>query len=227
MVGSVIIDFETFLIMVAGIFGLVGFVRGWWKEAITTGLLILLLFLLRQPTIAGSIIEQINKILRIIAALFTARSLELTEIAAAAGTVEAPRVDPGAFQPYIIVLIILIVASYFVGNVALNGAVLTPIARLFGGILGLINGFIILSLLREYILRRFLPESGVSAAAAVPDTITVTVSNVPEASIMDGLTFWAVLIGGLLVVILALGTRFKYTSGKVVRQTPLGYRPTK
>ena len=37
------VDFVVLMYMVAGVFGLVGFFRGWWKEAITAGLLSALL----------------------------------------------------------------------------------------------------------------------------------------------------------------------------------------
>lgn len=227
MSGIVTIDFETFILMVVGIFGLVGFIRGWWKEALTTGLLVVLLWLLTQPTLARSIIEFINQIVRLIFSFSTAGSLQPTELAAAAGTVDAPTIDPTQFQPYIIILIILIILSYFTGNVALGDVALTPIARIFGGILGLINGFIIVSLIREYMLGRFLPDSGVSAAAAVPGSLSVTVSDVPQASIMDGITPWIFILAGAFVLLLALGTRYKYTSGKLTRQAPLGYKPSK
>ena len=225
MDGLVIIDFQTFLLMVVGIFGLVGFVRGWWKEALTTGLLVILLLLLRRPDIAGSIIDQINKSIKLIATFFTARTLDPTELATAAGLVEPPVViDPGTFQVYIVLLIVLVIASYFIGNAGIGESVITPIARLFGGILGLINGFIILSLVREYVLRRFLPESGVSAAAAMPSDITITISEVPTASIMDGFTAWAVIVAGALVLMLALGTRYQYDKGQLKKRTPLGYK---
>ena len=224
---GVTIDAQTFLLMVVGIFGLVGFLRGWWKEAITTGLLILLLWLLTQPDLAETIIGFINEIIKLIATFFTAGSLQPTEIASAAGTVEAPTIDPSQFKPYIFILIILIILSYFTGNAALNGVALTPLARIFGGILGLINGFIIISLVREYILRRFLPLSGVSATAAVPETLTVTVTDVPQTSIMDGFTPWVFIIAGGFVLLLALGTRYKYTSGKLIKQPPLGYKVAK
>jgi hypothetical protein len=227
MSGIVTIDFQTFILMVVGIFGLVGFLRGWWKEALTTGLLVLLLWLLTKPTLAASIIDFINQIIRLIVTFFTAGSLQPTEIASAAGTVEAPTINPSQFQPYIIILIILIIFSYFTGNVALGDVALTPIARIFGGILGLVNGFIIVSLIREYMLGRFLPESGVSAAAAVPASLSVTVSNVPQTSIMDGITPWFFILAGAFILLLALGTRYKYTSGRLSRQPPLGYRAAK
>ena len=110
------------------------------------------------------------------------------------------------------------------GNNAISDGVLTPIARIFGGILGLVNGFIALSLVREYILGRFLPGSGVSAASAVPETVTVTIADVPQSSIMDGFTVWIFVAIGLLAAAVAIGSRFDYQSGKLEKKAPLGYK---
>ncbi|MFQ5577646.1 MAG: hypothetical protein ACE5G8_11755, partial [Anaerolineae bacterium] len=124
-------------------------------------------------------------------------------------------------------LIVLIIVSYFIGKTGVGDLKLTTGGRLFGGVLGLTNGFIVLSLLREYVLRRFLPGSGVSAAAAVPDNLTLTISNVPRETIMDGFAIWVFIIGGALLLIIALSSRISYTSGKISRRSPLGYVPGK
>ena len=211
--------------MVVGIFGLAGFFRGWWKEAITTGLLSLLLIMLRQPALASTIIEQVNKMIKFIATLFQAGSLEVNEIASVANTTEPPlTLNAGEFNVYIIVLIGLVLLSYIIGNNAIADGVLTPIARIFGGILGLVNGFIVLSLAREYVLGRFLPGSGVSTASAVPETLTVTIADVPQSSIMDGFTVWVFIGVGLLVAAMAIGSRYDYQSGKLEKKAPLGYK---
>lgn len=225
MLGSITIDFQTFLLMAVGIFGLVGFLRGWWKEAITTGLLVLLVMMLQNPNIAQSLTDAINQVFRLIATLFTAGTLEPVQLAQTASTVQpAVVINPGSFEFYVGLLIILIILSYFVGNAGIGNNVMTPFARLFGGILGLLNGFIILSLAREYILGRYLPGTGISAAASVPDNVTVTIANVPETTLMEGFTPWLIIIGGLMVLSLALGTRVKYDKGKFVQQPPIGYR---
>lgn len=223
--GTVDIDFNTFILMVAGIFGLSGFVRGWWKEAITTALLILLLVLLREQELAASIIESINSVIRLGATFFSADSLEVEALAAAANTVEPPVViDPSQFTVYLGLLIFLIVASYFVGNATVGEYELSPLARIFGGILGLINGFIIISLVREYILGRFIPETGIASTAAAPSEVSVTVVNIPQTSITDGLTPWVIIVAGILVVLLAIGSSVDYQGGKISKKPPLGYK---
>jgi len=216
MNGVLNIDFQVFFYMVVGLFGLVGFLRGWWKEAITTGLLVFLLIMLKYPTLAATIIERINGIIDLIRASDTIR---------AAGAIDPPAtVDPAQSQFYVILLIVLVAASYFIGKVGLGNAAVTAGGRLFGGILGFTNGFIILSLLREYVLRRFLPNSGIAAASVTPDNITMTITGVPQTSITDGLTIWILIIGGGLLFLASLSTRFKLTKGSISKQPPPGYR---
>src|SRR5512145_1865271 len=57
------IDWMTLSYIVIGFFAVIGFFRGWWKEAITTFLLALLVLLLQQPEWAQWLIDQINKVI--------------------------------------------------------------------------------------------------------------------------------------------------------------------
>lgn len=216
MNGVLNINFEVFFYMVVGLFGLVGFFRGWWKEAVTTGLLVFLLIMLKYPALAATIIERINGIIDLI---------RKSDAIRAAGAIEPPAtVDPSQSQFYIILLVVLVLASYFIGKIGMGDAAVTAGGRLFGGILGFVNGFIILSLFREYVLRRFLPDSGISAASVTPDNITMTITGVPQTSITDGLTIWILIIGGGLLFLATLSTRFKLTKGSISKQPPPGYK---
>ena len=48
------INFTVLTYFAIGLFALNGLFRGWWKEAISTFFLILLVFLLQQPGVAAS-----------------------------------------------------------------------------------------------------------------------------------------------------------------------------
>ncbi len=221
MNGVLNIDFNVVFYMVVGLFGLAGFMRGWWKEAITTGLLAFLLIMLENPELAQQIIDAVNNVLN---------QLRGNSTFAAAG------VTPGLIpanqqQVYVVVLVLLVVLSYFIGNASLSSA-LTTGGRIFGGVLGFTNGFIVLSLFKEYVLGRFLPgglatelgTASVAGAAAVPESLTVTIANVPRTSITDGFSIWVFIIGGAFLFLFALTSRVAIENGKITKRPPLGYK---
>jgi hypothetical protein len=220
MTGVINIDFDVFFYMVIALFGLAGFIRGWWKEALTSGLLVSLLVLLEYPDLAQQFIDKINAVIDL---------FRKTDAFNAAESIHTLQYDQK--EVYIIVMIILIIISYFVGNAGIDHNVTTG-GRIFGGILGFTNGFIILSLLKEYILGRFLPNSRLATElgaaaftpAAVPETLTLSVSNVPQASITDGYAIWIFIIGGIILFLFALSSRFSISGGKIAKRPPMGYK---
>ncbi len=209
------IDFQVFFYMVIGIFGLAGFMRGWWKEAITTGGLVFLLTMLKYPDLANAVVGMLNKGLDFLSELLIKTGLLSNNIS---------HIDSGNSQFYVFTLIFFVILSYFVGRSAGGTINSTVGGRMFGAILGLANGFIILSLFREYILSRYLPNSGVSTAAVPGNATTLTVSSVPQESIMDGVGVWILIIGGLLLFFFAITSRISYTSGKMSTRAPIGYK---
>ena len=56
------IDWTVLTYVIVGIFVLVGFSSGWWKEAIVAFFLGVLVFLLQNPDIAESVINGINQV---------------------------------------------------------------------------------------------------------------------------------------------------------------------
>ena len=119
------IDYTVVFYMVVGLFGLAGFLRGWWKEAITTGLLSLLLIMLEKPELAQQIIDSINKLID------TFRNS--SAFSAAGNLAPGSEISASQRETYIIVLIVLIIVSYFIGNMTLNNN-LTAGGRIFGAI---------------------------------------------------------------------------------------------
>ncbi len=209
-------DFQVFFYMVIGIFGLAGFMRGWWKEAITTGLLVFLLAMLKYPELAESVVDLLNQGLDLLSQLLIKVGLLSQSIV---------HIDPADSQFYIFTLVFFVIISYFIGRSAAGTLNITVGGRMFGAILGLLNGFIILSLFREYILQRYLPNTGITtSAAASATTATMTISNVPPQTVMDGAGIWILIIGGVLLFFFAISSRISYTSGKVKTRAPIGYK---
>ncbi|OQY43398.1 MAG: hypothetical protein B6242_14780 [Anaerolineaceae bacterium 4572_78] len=227
MYGVIDIDFQVFFYMVAGAFGLVGFFRGWWKEAITTGLLIFLLLLLERPEIAVFITDQINAVINFFTALVTAQSVNPYEIAGAAGsTPPVVVIDPTTKQMYIIVLIAMIAGSYFFTKMSVPAENVSFGGQLTGAILGMVNGIIAMSLFREYIAGRFLPGSTIAAASA-PQEVTIVISSVPRASLADSSMAWFVIAAGALVFFTAIWSRYEWKDRQIKKRNPMGYKGPK
>ena len=221
------IDFITLTYMVIAVFGLVGFLRGWWKEAITTGLLTILLVMLREPNFAGTIVEFISGIVTgiwdAVMSLF-----ESSEVLSTTVQMQAPpEVDAERYSIYIIILVLLIIASYFFGKMGL-ATNLSAGARILGALMGFYNGFVIVSLVREFMVGRFLPGAAdVSASAAPASSMSIQVTNLPQASIADSPTAFFLISIGFVVFFLALVTGWRVDRMKIGRKEPPLYRKQK
>ena len=78
---TITMDYAVLMWMVIILFGMVGFFRGWWKEGLTTGFLTILILLLKFPGLAEWLINNTNKILKILYIIVVARSLDIERIA--------------------------------------------------------------------------------------------------------------------------------------------------
>jgi hypothetical protein len=220
------LDWETLTIIIVALFALSGFLRGWWREGITTIFLILLTIFLTSPELAGSIIEFINGIIEtawgILTGLF--ETLGIAEATVAAASTPPIVINPDDRTVFVIILIIMVLLSYFTSKITLGGRTITFGGRIFGGILGAINGFLAVNLVKEYIVGRFFPETGLSAQTAAPDELSIAITNVPPESVFTDTS--QLLVIGLGVIVLALILANRLTS-KGARRDPWGYKPAK
>lgn len=207
------IDYQALSYIVVGLFALLGFSRGWFKEAFTTILLMGMVLMLSQPELAS----------RLIAVLFTLVETVINNLVAKLFQ------DPTTIQdlldavgkllntenPYSFMLALtafLIVVSYTVGKRAFNESKLAPFSRLLGGTLGAMNGFVVISLMREYLLTRLgitVPGGALSApggvtAARAPQQVPVSIKNLYSPYALSGVTLFIVLALGLVVLIFFL-----------------------
>jgi hypothetical protein len=216
------LDWETLTIIVVALFALSGFLRGWWREGITTIFLILLTIFLTSPELAGSIIEFINGIIEtawgILVGLFEA--LGIVEPTVAATSTPPILINPDDRTVFVIILIIMVLLSYFTSKITLGGRTATVGGRIFGGILGAINGFLAVNLVKEYIVGRFFPETGLTAQTAAPDQLSIAVTGVPPESVFTDTS--QLLVIGLGVVILALILANRVS--RKGRREPWGYK---
>lgn len=230
---TVTMDYAVLMWMVIILFGMVGFFRGWWKEGLTTGFLTLLIVLLKFPGLAECIINNTNKILKILYIVIVARSLDIERIAEVAREIEEIpiRIDATDYRVYIVGLIGLLIVSYIFGKIGVSGKVVGPnvLGALLGAIFGLLNGFTVISLVREYTLGRYLPgaaEAEAAEAAAVT-SIALTVEEMPTPSVVEGWVPWLIVAVGALLLLAVLATRLSVERSKIKGVAPPLYKTPK
>jgi hypothetical protein len=214
------IDYNTLIIVIIALFALSGYLRGWWREGITTVFLVLLVIFLTQPELAQRIIEFINSLIKMLSIVVQTRgSFEASAISAAAETPPPIVLDPNDRSLYVIILVVMVLLAYFTSRITLGNRTISFGARIFGGILGAVNGFIVVNLVKEFIVGRFFPGTGVSAQAAAPSTLSVSISDVPPGSVFTDAPLLLIIGIGVVVVALILANRLTRTG----RRVPWGY----
>jgi hypothetical protein len=215
------INYETLTIIVVVLFALAGFLRGWWREGITTIFLVLLTVFLTQPEVAEAIINFINEIIAAVWNIIVGL-LETLGIAQPTATAAAtpPVIDPGDRTIFIVILIVMVVLSYFTSKITLGGRTISFGARILGGIMGAINGFLSVNLVKEFIIGRFFPETGVSAQSAAPDQLSIAVTGVPPESLFTATPQLLIILFGVILLIIILGSRLTRKGARV----PWGYK---
>jgi hypothetical protein len=244
------INWTVVTYLAVGFFALTGFYKGWWKEAITTGFLVLLVFLLQQPGVAGNVIDFLNNLLlriwellpdslvSILRDLF--ESLGIRTVSS--GAVQA---NPSSPATWLLVLLLLLAVAVLISRYSLpdygegRGYAVRPTGGLLGAILGGFNGFIIVNLVREYLDGRNLPGGGTTPPteiSAVGGSIGIASSDVsvravqlPSTTILDSFLPWVIIAVGIIVVIMALKTRIglpKSSKGfrRIDFKEPYGYK---
>jgi hypothetical protein len=222
------VDFTVLVYMVAGVFGLVGFFRGWWKEAITAGLLSALVFLLKRPEAASGVIDSLNLIVTL---LWKNILLPL----ASAGEQVSAQADSGpilgedSYSSYVIVLIVFILLSYFVSKIGLTERVSAG-GRILGAIFGFYNGFVVITLVRDLLVGGLFPGTAdMMATSMQPEELSIQLTNMPTTSIISGSTAMIFIIVGVILFFVAIGSSYKTENRKLMRRPPplYGGKPKK
>lgn len=214
---TITFDYSQIMWIAIGLFGLVGFFRGWAKEVFTSGLLILLNFAIVDPKIAENIIAYVNSLLTLLKVIVSeAQARVSTQDLVRAYNDATPVVtEENAYQLFIIVLILLIAASYMLGKITIGQESMSPLSRLLGGLLGAFNGFMILSLAKDFLLGDFLSGGNTNVittqSADVPEAVAFELQNIPQGSVFDGYTgLLIVLLFFAVVFMLVLSSKFKF-----------------
>lgn len=236
------IDWTVLAFIVVGFFALNGFFRGWWKEAIITFFLTILIGLLQYPEVAQGLIDFINGL---IAAVWEFIPASITQIFSDTEVINfnnpAPQIEAGATSTWLIILILGVGLAILIGRSSLDRPP-SLFGKLIGFLIGGVNGFLILNLVREYLDGRALPGNtpevggitlvGGSAFGPAASTVSIQASNLPRFTILDSIIPWVAMGIGLLFLFSILNTRVGIKTDpkdgkKIDKKTPPFYVPAK
>jgi hypothetical protein len=239
------IDWMIVSYLVVGFFAVLGFFRGWWKEAITTFLLALLVLLLQHSNWAQTLIDWINKGIATVLLLLA----DIFGFTASSDTIF--QLDASRPSTWLGILLLTLGLSALFARFFLPGTAskipaqyytVTLIGRLLGVMVGGLNGFLIINLVREYLDGRNLPgstpvgtsavaQSG-SAASPALSTLTIQAVNLPSSTILDSYIPWLIVGGGVLILLAIIWSRIRIArkagaGSKLEFVPPFGYKPFK
>jgi hypothetical protein len=241
---AVEINWQVLSLFIIIIFAMSGFSRGWWKEAITTVLLAGLVLLLQQPNLAESFVGFLNKIVALIWGLIP-DSLKATTVDSVGATLgfistDAPQFDASSSSTWFFFLGIIMIGSIIFGRSSLGNQP-TLVGRVIGLAGGVLNGFLTISIAREYLDGRALPgtEELANNGSPIPiissntyappsETYIVQFSNLPSQTILDNIVPWLILGAGGLLLVSLLVSRINFDrspqGAKISTKLPPYYR---
>lgn len=237
------IDWMTLSYLVIGFFAVLGFFRGWWKEAVTAFLLALLVLLLQQPEWAQWIIDWLNKGIAAILS-FLADLIGFTTTPDAVFQLDTSRSSTWLGILFLTLGLSALIARFFLPGTTSHAPskyyTVTLIGRVLGVLMGGVNGFLVINLVREYLDGRNLPGNtslqteiilqGGSSSAPPLSTLSIQAVNLPSATILDSYIPWLIIGGGFLILLAILWSRIKVVTKagagtKIEYMPPYGYKP--
>jgi hypothetical protein len=229
--GFIVIDYESLIWVTVFAFAAIGLSRGWLTEFINTVLLALLSILLIKPEILAPILEQINKLIKLILALLgSGFSLEPATLMSAYEDV-GDIIDINNPYPVLLFLTVGLLAMQYAGTrIKLTGE-LSVFSRVLGAILGAVNANIVISLGKE-LIKKYTDQVRISANAAqisaqeatafkaqeasvqalAPKGIALVMQDAPEGFFPESYWIW---IGGAVVAIAAILLASHFTEKEI------------
>lgn len=217
------INWTVVTYIIVGLFALSGFFKGWWKEAITTLFIGILIFFLAVPSVAEWFIDTINRLIILVWDILSQAELV---------TGQAIQLDASNGGTWLVILLLFIGLAIFISraslpNVVREGAyrtyIVTPIGSILGGLLGGLNGFLILNLARQYLEGSNLPGGGQPATeiamtgtgpvAMASSGVDFRVIDLPNFTVFNAFLPWVMIAFVILVFFLT----------SIYRKTPWGY----
>jgi hypothetical protein len=224
------IDWTIVTYFFIGYFAVNGLFKGWWIEALTTILLAILIFFLQKPDWAQGVIVLFNDLLTTV---WSAIPSTITS-AVSDQVFQADATGPGT---WLTILAVVVGGAILLGRLTF-GHQPTGFGKALGGLVGGLNGFLVLNIIREYLDGRALPGQtppasalrlvGSSSFGPAASDISIRVTGLPNFTILDSIIPWLTVGLGLLFFFSVFRTRFGIASNKdgrkLVAQVPPFYK---
>jgi hypothetical protein len=211
---TLLIPYEQVLLLVMALFMFIGAMRGWYREFVSSAVLMALAVFLIQPELATPVVHYISRLLAIVVAFIRSGfSLDLSKLSDVMKHIKLPFDANNPYMFFILVLVGFVVLSYMTIGPSKK---VTALSRILGGLLGLFNGFLVVSLFKEYVIKYFQKASPALAAAGPPPSVSVAVGGPPVGGVLTGTS------GILILVLLGLMVGVLLTS--MATGQPIGKR---
>jgi len=213
---TVEIPYDQLMLLVMALFMFVGATRGAHHEGITTFGLVVLLALLLEPGLAAPIIGYVSRLVRLIIAFVVSHfSVDIRTLMDTYAKITVPF---GAENPYAF-LIFALVAFVLLSYSTRGAKDITALSRILGGLLGLFNGFLVISLFKEYVIKYIQTRSPSVTALGSPARVSVALSDLPTSGPLAGHSWQFVVallgaVAALLFISSAVGMPLKRKGGK-------------
>jgi hypothetical protein len=201
---DIFVNYSDLLLVVIMLFGFIGFFRGWLKELFTFSLLVVMALPLFYPEMADFVIEFANRVFLIITKFFAI--LTDTEVVQTAAVDES-----NSYRLFVIILAVLVVLSYTSDRIGFTPENRTVFSALFGGLFGALNGFIVITLVKDYVLGNFF-SGGEPQVAATASGLSISVEDVPGGSYLGDVNAILPIVVVATIFLILLGRFVKVRS---------------
>ncbi len=200
------IPYDQLLLLVMALFMFVGATRGAYREAITSIGLVVLLAVLVKPGLVAPIVGYLSSMVRLIIAFLRSHFSVNPEVLLSTYKNVAMPFDGENPYPFLMVALVGFVLLSYASR---GGKDITAFSRILGGLLGLFNGFMVVSLFKEYVVKYVEGRTGAVAVMGPGSGVSVALRDLPSSRLVspDNWQFTLALLAivGALVVISMVG----------------------
>ena len=152
------------------------------------------------PEMADAIIAIVNRLFVIV--------MKFLAVLTESEVVQTAAVDESnSYRLFVIILAILVALSYTSDRIGFAQQGLTAFNALLGGIFGAFNGFMALSLAKDYVLGNFFKSGAEAQAASTISGLSLSIEDVPvSSSFGDVKSYFPIMI--IIVLFVILFSRF-------------------